>query len=448
MKYRPYQIEDAKFLATLKAGACFNQQRTGKTPTSLGVVRLKGLTKVMIVCPASAMYAWKEEYERWLEHPCVVVDGTRAKKEKIVSEWTHGLIISYDTLKNTQNKEGFLALVLAEKPEMLIADEIHRIAGRSTAIAKAMFYLGYRIEHKLALTGTPAPSRPENIWSIMHFLFPRKYTSYHNWIDEFCICVEQYLPGGNVHKNVLGIKPDKKQELADELATFTTMRKRKDVMEWLPDKEYEHIKLPPTTDQIRYWAELKEYYAIEGTDIVTKGTLDRLIRYRQICLDPKLLGLKGTSPKTDWLIQYIKDYPEENIIIFSNFTQYLKAIHEKVPSARMIIGETTLIKRAELCQLFQAGRLKILLINIQAGKEALTLDNATTTIFTDKYPPIGSIEQAEDRFVATTVARKDQQSKIIELMMANSYDVEIYKLLRQRKNEVDIVNNYNKYVGG
>lgn len=34
-KLRSYQIEDAQFLAQLDACACFNEQRTGKTPTAL-----------------------------------------------------------------------------------------------------------------------------------------------------------------------------------------------------------------------------------------------------------------------------------------------------------------------------------------------------------------------------------------------------------------------------
>ena len=32
---RPYQIEDVKFLSARKNCACFNEQRTGKTPTAL-----------------------------------------------------------------------------------------------------------------------------------------------------------------------------------------------------------------------------------------------------------------------------------------------------------------------------------------------------------------------------------------------------------------------------
>ena len=36
---RPYQKEDAKFLVTKPAMACFNEQRTGKTPTALATIK-------------------------------------------------------------------------------------------------------------------------------------------------------------------------------------------------------------------------------------------------------------------------------------------------------------------------------------------------------------------------------------------------------------------------
>ena len=71
---------------------------------------------------------------------------------------------------------------------------------------------------------------------------------------------------------------------------------------------------------------------------------------------------------------------------------------------------------------------------------------AETTIFCDKYPPIGSIEQAEDRFVASTKDKSHKNHKIIELMISGTFDEQIYKLLEQRKSETDIINNYNLYL--
>ena len=448
-KLRKYQLEDAKFLASLPCSACFNEQRTGKTPTALKTIKLRHLEdkKILIITTASSVYQWKEEYEKWLNKPCEICSGTPAKKQNAVKNWTHGLVVSLDSFKETSNRKGLIQPILASKPSMLILDEAHKIKNPKSANAKAIFKTK-NIPYRLALTGTPAQGKPYDIYSILRFLFPNDFYSFWNFLDEYFIIEDNtiYVAGKPKHfKTYEHFKPGKKEELQNFLATFSTQRKRKDVMKWLPDKYYEEIKLHATKQQRKYLRELSEIYRTE--DIVTVGTLDRLIRYRQICLDPTLIGLKGKSPKTEWIKQYIKDYPEEQIIIFSKFTSYLCKLADELDTTwALLIGATSQKQRNEFIKDFQAGKFKVFLINIDAGKEAITLDAASTTIFTDKYPPIGSIEQAEDRFVASTKAKKNKAHKIIELMISDTFDEKIYELLKQRKNETDIINNYSKYL--
>lgn len=446
-KLRPYQQEDVDKLWQLNAAACFNEQRTGKTPTALGIVKKKQVSKVVIICPASAIYGWKEEYIKWLDKPCVAVAGTKQQKRKAIEEWEHGCVISYDSLKSTANSTGFIKEILKAKPDMVILDEAHRIKSRTTATASSCFTLSRKIPNKLVLTGTPAPGRAEDIWSILHFLFPKEYTSYWQWVYDFCsVTNKMNYSTGRQYTEINGIKPNKVSELNKCLTKFSTLRKRKDVMQWLPDKTYECIKLELNSKQKKYIKELEEYFEIEGTDVISKGILDNLIRMRQICNDPNILGLEGKSPKTDWLKQYVKDYPNAPTLVFSNFTSYLERLAKEIPSSRLIIGKTPVKERHQICKDFQNGKINLLLINIKAGKEALTLDRATTSIFTDVYPPIGDILQAEDRFVATTEASKDKGHKVVRLVMAGSYEENILKLLNSRKAETDVINDYKNFL--
>ena len=46
---REYQKEDVKFLAARKSAGCFNEQRTGKTPTALSTMKVKDVCKLLIV---------------------------------------------------------------------------------------------------------------------------------------------------------------------------------------------------------------------------------------------------------------------------------------------------------------------------------------------------------------------------------------------------------------
>lgn len=449
MQLREYQIEDANFLASMPYSACFNEQRTGKTPTALETIKLRHLEnqRILIITTASSVLQWKSEYERWLNKDCQTCIGTLKKKQKAIDDWTYGLIISLDSFKETTNRSGLVEPILTKKPEMIILDEAHKIKNPKTDSAKAIFKTR-NIPYRMALTGTPAPGKPYDIFSILKFLFPNDFKGFWQFLDEYFIIKNNVIYVGGQkrsYKSYDEFKPEKKQDLQKLLSSFSTQRKRKDVMSWLPDKFYERIKLEPTREQLKYIKELQETYRTE--DIKTSGVLDRLIRYRQICLDPGLLGLKGTSPKTSWIKQYIKDNPDESIIIFSKFTSYLCRLAEQLDCTwALLIGSTPIKQRGEFIKDFQNKKFQVFLINIDAGKEAITLDTAETTIFTDKYPPIGDIEQAEDRFIASTEDRAHKAHKIIELMLSGTYDEQLYKLLEQRKSETDIINNYNLYL--
>lgn len=449
MKLREYQKEDADFLASKNCSACFNQQRTGKTPTALETIKLRKLTnkRILIVTTASSVLQWKSEYEKWLNKPCVICTGTPKQKEKIINNWTHGLVVSIDSFKTTAKSEGLIKQIMKQKPQQIILDEAHKIKNPKSANAQAIFKTT-KIPYRLALTGTPAPGKPYDVYSILRFLFPSSFRGFWKFLEDYFIIEENtvYINGnGRSFKTYEKFKPGQEKKLQELLATFSTQRKRKDVMQWLPDKYYEQIKLECNTQQKKYLKELKETFKTEG--IVTTGTLDRIVRYRQICLSPALLGLKGKSPKTEWIYQYIKDNPDEQIIIFSKFTSYLIELSEKIPTTwAMIIGKTPLKQRGKFIEDFQNNKFQIMLLNIDACKEAITLDNAETTIFTDKYPPIGDIEQAEDRFIASTPDKAHKAHKIIEIMMKDTFDEELYSLLKQRKSETDIINNYNKYL--
>lgn len=448
---RDYQQQDVEFLSKLNTMACFNEQRTGKTPTALTVIKQKNCRRVLIICPSSAIYQWIEEFETWLGRPCVTIKRARFNPETLPDIWTDGLVLSYDSFKTIERKDktikGLVEYILDYPPDAVILDEAHRIKNTKSANARAVFKL-IKVPVRIALTGTPAPNKPEEIYSILYWLHPDKFKSYWKFIDEYFDRVMIPLRSGQYYPEIRGFKPGKQLELQRFLETFSTQRKRKDVMPWLPKKDYQQVRLPATAEQKKYLKELREFFC--AGDVVVQGVLDRLIRERQICLDPTLLGLKGSSPKLDYLIDYVKDYPDRPTIVFSKFTSFLKKIYPILQTYSkkigLIIGETKIETRNQLKNDFQCGKINLLLLNIDTCKEAITLDRAEVAIFTDKYPPVGTILQAEDRFVATTEDKADKPHTIIELMIKGTYDEQLYKLIAERKSEIEVINDYKKYL--
>ena len=455
---RPYQIEDVKFIAARKNCACFNEQRTGKTPTALRSLLERDINKFLIVAPASTIYTKANEVRRWNNQTCIVVDGTATKRKELIESWKDGgLVISYECLrevtrynedKHEYTVTGDLHYIKKHLKdiEACILDEAHRIKNHKSKQAEAMFSLS-GIPIKIALTGTPAPNKQHEIFSILHWLFPNIFTGYWRFIDYYFIQETRWNANGE-YTEISTFQRGKDLELQQFLKVVSTRRLRASVMEWLPDKDYETIKLECTKEQNKYMQEIKDNFEIGDETVMAVNILDVLIKTRQLCLSPQVLELKGSSPKVDWIKQYLKDYPEKKILIFSNFTKWLKLLAKELNCDNLIIGETSKARREQLKNDFQNGKIKLLLLNIKAAKEGITLDTASTAIFTDKYPPVGDIQQAEDRFVATTKDKKDTGHTIINLIMKDSYEENIEKLLNNNASDIDVINNYINYLKG
>lgn len=459
-KLRDYQLEDLKFLMSLQSAGIFSEQRTGKTPLAVSYARERNVEKTLILCPPSAIPVWVSIWKEWFpEQDIVGVDGASyAKKKAKIDQWKNALVISYDTLKATKVRKGFIedlknAIKPKKDPDLVIIDEAHRIQTRNSAATSAVYEF-IHAPYKLVLTGTPSSNKPYQIFSILRWLYPKTFTSYWKYIAEFYTSEKKINHATNQEYTVIGdfVSDEKRKEHAELLNKISVQRKRRDVMKWVPEKEYTRITFEPTTKQKQALDYLHKYY--EVGDIETQGVLDSLMRERQLCLYPPLLGIKSDSPKVTWLIQYLKDYPERKVLIFSKFTSFLRLLStrltEELPDRKhqLYIGETSVEKRAAFVHQFQHNQINLLLLNMDAAKEAITLDEAEVAIFTDKYPPVGSIQQAEDRFVATSEDKKDKQHEIIELCIGGTYDERLYDIIAHNKSQIDVINDYKQYLKG
>lgn len=448
-KLREYQEEDIAAL-TKPAMCIFNEQRTGKTPTSIVAMKRRQVKHLLVVCPASIAYKWKEELMEWAGMRAVVIKSAKKFINSLDDLTADAWIINYENLRGSKDDTKVLTNILRHyKPDGLIVDEAHRCKDRSSLNHRAINYLCV-IPNRLYLTGTPAPNKQAEVWSLLHYCDPGKFTSYWKFAEEFFYVGNEIVSAYKPAIRVTGdLKRHKIPEFQKLLAEYSIMRKRKDVMPWLPKEEPPTvIKLECTTLQKKYVQQLTDTFEIEDSDVECKGVLDSLIRMRQVLASPAILGLKGSSPKADWLKQYVKDYPEKSIIFFSNSKIFLGLIGAFFGEhCGLITGEVPAKKRQELVDSFQSGRLKLLGIQTQAGKEGLTLDTADVTIFLDVFPPAADYMQAKDRMVATTPERV-KPKEIIHLMMQDSYDERLYQLVKNNIAQTAVINDYIHYMKG
>jgi len=438
---RQYQREDVNYLTTIPHAGVFNQPRTGKTPTAIEMVKARGTILNIIICPASLQYNWQKEIQTW--HPeasWYMYTGAPTHRASALKHFRSHvsipayLIMSKDTAKRDVEQ-------LAVEHDVCIVDEAHYLRNSDTKQSQAVYTIGYNAKHRYALTGTPTVKHPADVFGILKFLYPHKFTSYWQFIERYFEIIDN-----GWGKELGKPKAHRVAELQDLIDAMSTQRLRKDVMQWLPDKQYhKHYCRMDSKQEKLYKSMLDDFFAQEGDNVIdTQNVLAQLTRLRQLCLDPALLGFDAPSSKTESLIEAIEDGTyDEPIIIMSMFTSYLnllKPMIEKLGKrVGMITGEMSNADKEGNARAFQRGEVDVLLCNIISAGTGFTLDRGEVIIFTDKAWNPSDNEQAEDRITPTQQDRLHKHF-VVSMVCQNTVDEKIERLLDNKQSLTAIIN--------
>lgn len=437
-KLREYQAQDVTFIASQVYAGVFNEQRTGKTPTMCRVLERVSQRSV-IICPASLVLNWRDEVTVWTSMKPLVAMGTKKRRELMYKEFYEMggvLIVGKETARNDVD------MLQSLKIHTLVVDEAHFLRNRRSKQSESIVKIGRTVKRRYALTGTPATSSPADVFGILHFLDPERWSSYWQFAERYF----KISKGFGSSKLVGKFKSTARQREYEELLNIVSVqRKRRDVMKWLPDKQYQTVKLKLEGIQKRAYDEMLTTFEVEGIELDAPTVLAQLTRLRQLTSVPSVLGLDEMGVKFNFILQWLEDNPDEQLLIFSNFSSGLKelrnAIVSKKVKAELIIGDTTKAYRKAYVDLFQSGKLKVLLCNIEAAGTGLTLDAAGTVIFLDRHYNPAQNEQAEDRIIATQQDR-NLNALIIDLVCEGTIDEKVLQVVKEKKSITEVVNNY------
>lgn len=148
----PHQVEARDWLQARKYGILADQMRLGKS-LSTAAACLDRLPAV-IVCPASVKFHWRKEFLRL--DPTLKIETAEGGKFKFTSADVY--IINYD----------LLGKVIIPEFKTLVIDEAHRMKSHLTARTEHCTGLIRRATFAYALTGTPMPSKPIELWPLLH----------------------------------------------------------------------------------------------------------------------------------------------------------------------------------------------------------------------------------------------------------------------------------------
>ena len=134
--------------------------------------------------------------------------------------------------------------------------------------------------------------------------------------------------------------------------------------------------------------------------------LDALLKLRQVCCDPRLLGVPAAqkvkqSAKLELLMAMLPEMLAEGrrVLLFSQFTTMLGLIEEELKKRDIpwvkLTGQSQ--KRDALIERFTSGEVPLFLISLKAGGVGLNLPQADTVIHYDPWWNPAVENQATDR---------------------------------------------------
>lgn len=353
----------------------------------------------LIVCPASLVYNWGQEFARFSPGIRVLlIAGTAKERQEQLeeqmrmeaSEGAQVIITSYDLLKRDR------AAYLGRTFEYEIIDEAQVIKNAKTQGAKAVKEISANA--RFALTGTPVENRLSELWSIFDFLMPGFLYNYRKFRERY------ELP---IVKNQ---DPEALTALRRMTGPFVLRRLKKDVLRELPGKEERIVYSAASGRQQKLYtaSALKLKEALAGGAWSGNGKLEvlsQLMRLRQICCDPALCfeDYTGESAKLETCVSLIASASAagHKILLFSQFASMLERIRERLLqegiSSHLLVGATPKEERSRMVQAFASDEVPVFLISLKAGGTGLNLTAADIVIHYDPWWNVAAQNQATDR---------------------------------------------------
>lgn len=189
IKATPYEHQKKAFVfACDKFGVFDNQLKsrgtallmemgTGKTIVSITVsgcmYQYGKINRVLVVAPFSIFGVWEEEFAKFADFPysLAILKGTVAKKKeqltKLPEEGLQLVVVNYESAWRLEKE------LLAYNPDLVIADEVHKLKENRSKQSQGMQHIGDKARYKLLLTRTVIMNRVLDVFSQYCFLNPQ-----------------------------------------------------------------------------------------------------------------------------------------------------------------------------------------------------------------------------------------------------------------------------------
>jgi superfamily II DNA or RNA helicase len=427
----PYQEEGVEWLSFLHRssfhGLLADEMGLGKTVQTIAFLsRIPLSAPILIVAPTSLIFNWRRELEKFL--PAYSIHVHSGKERITSSEELLGkqiLLTSYALLR----LDSLLFSKIAY--ECVVLDEAQTIKNPNSQIARAAFRLEAKM--RLAITGTPIENRSTDLWSLFHFLMPDLLGEEKAFQAAMSAAQsdERYF-----------------RSLRKKLRPFILRRTKEVILDQLPEKIEQTLWIEMGEEQKELYdswlakarAGVLKKVEIEGISAHRMEVLETILRLRQICCHPLLVGSDAPSAKFEQLLEDLEAIVAEKrkVLVYSQFTQMLQLIANALKERGFLFTylDGSSADREAVVQRFQEDpSISIFLISLKAGGVGLNLTAADYVLLFDPWWNLAVEQQAIDR--AHRLGRKDT---VIAKRYATAWSIE-EKMMRLKDYKLSFTEN-------
>ncbi|KAI4619775.1 hypothetical protein J4E83_005631 [Alternaria metachromatica] len=457
-------------------GIIGDEMGLGKTIQAIGFVAglhySKKLTKpVIVVCPATVMKQWVNEFHRWWPALRVSILHTSGsgmldthREDRMERELE---LRNYGDYDNTLTGAGKAAKKILEKVkrdghvlvttysglqtysefliptdwECAILDEGHKIRNPNTAITIHCKEL--RTPNRVILSGTPMQNNLTELWSLFDFVFPMRLGTLVNFRNQFEFPIKR---GGYANASNLEFETAVQcaETLKDAISPYLLQRFKVDVATDLPQKKEQVLFCKLTRQQRQAY---EGFLASEDMKSIASGKRQMLYGVdflRKICNHPDLtehktlskkLGFDYGNPNKSGKMQVVKELLSlwkkggHKTLLFAQHRIMLDILQKFVSQLpdinwRRMDGETPIKDRQNLVDEFNNDpNLHVFLLTTKVGGLGVNLTGANRVIIYDPdWNPSTDI-QARER--SWRLGQK-REVEIYRLMSAGTIEEKIY----------------------
>lgn len=379
----PYQLDGIAFTVGNGRAILADDMGLGKTIQGIGTAelfaKLAGIKNVLVVCPASLKRQWASEVQRFSGRSCNIVMGAASDRAEQYRDASFFKIANYEQVLRDE------AIVQSIHWDLIILDEGQRIKNWESKTSQT--FQSLKSTYALVLSGTPLENRLEELFTVAKFIDSHRLGPAYQFFHSYRTVNEDGRITG--YKNL--------EHLREALRPFLLRRTRASVMQQLPERTTEIVRIRPTDEQ----KGINDSHVQKASMIAAKAYLTELDLLRlqkhllaaRMACDSTYLVDKQTpsfSSKLEVLNELLEELADEEtrkIVLFSEWTTMLNLIEPLLKKHGIdfvrLDGKVPQKKRQELVHRFQKDPSCRAIIMSNAGSTGLNLQAANTVINVD-----------------------------------------------------------------